>query len=81
MLKGTQAPLQASSIVRFRRSSEGGVAMRNATMIKPKPPELTLFEMLADPIVQDVMRRDGVTREQVIHLFENLTARRRRRAA
>ncbi|MFT3672890.1 hypothetical protein [Aestuariivirga sp.] len=50
-------------------------------MIKPKPPELTLFEMLADPIVQDVMRRDGVTREQVIHLFENLAARRRRRAA
>ncbi len=76
-----QARLQASSIVVFFRNRDGDPAMRNTTMIKPKPAELTLFEMLADPIVQDVMRRDGVTREQVIHLFESLAARRQRRAA
>ena len=34
--------------------------------------ELTLQEMLNDPIVQDVMRRDGVKRWQVEQLFENL---------
>ena len=34
--------------------------------------ELTLQEMLNDPIVQDVMRRDGVNRSQVEQLFENL---------
>jgi hypothetical protein len=34
--------------------------------------ELTLHEMLDDPIVQDVMRRDGVKRWQVEQLFENL---------
>jgi len=34
--------------------------------------ELTLQEMLNDPIVQDVMRRDGVKRGQVEQLFENL---------
>lgn len=34
--------------------------------------ELTLRDMLNDPIVQDVMRRDGVQRWQVEQLFENL---------
>jgi hypothetical protein len=34
--------------------------------------ELTLQEMLNDPIVQDVMRRDGVQRWQVEQLFESL---------
>ena len=34
--------------------------------------ELTLQEMLNDPIVQDVMRRDGVKRWQVEQIFENL---------
>jgi len=34
--------------------------------------ELTLRDMLDDPIVQDVMRRDGVQRWQVEQLFESL---------
>ena len=34
--------------------------------------ELTLQEMLNDPIVQDVMRRDGVKRWQVEQLLESL---------
>lgn len=34
--------------------------------------ELTLREMLDDPIVQDVMRRDGVVRWQVEQLFQSL---------
>ena len=34
--------------------------------------ELTLREMLDDPIVQDVMRRDGVQRWQIENLFETL---------
>jgi hypothetical protein len=34
--------------------------------------ELTLREMLDDPIVQDVMARDGVRRWQVEQLFQNL---------
>ena len=33
-------------------------------------PELTLPEMLADPIVQMVMARDGVRKEDVESLFE-----------
>ena len=40
----------------------------------PPPPlvdrELTLQEMLADPIVIRLMARDGVTRSEVIALFE-----------
>lgn len=34
--------------------------------------ELTLREMLDDPIVHDVMRRDGVARWEVERLFESL---------
>ena len=81
MHNSAQLQHQPSSIVPFAQTGDSRVTMRNLTMIKTKPAELTLLEMLADPIVQDVMRRDGVTREQVIHLFENLAARRRRRAA
>lgn len=40
--------------------------------------ELTLEEMLADPIVQLVMRRDGITAEDVRAVVEE--ARRRWRA-
>lgn len=40
---------------------------------RPNPPlvdrELTLFEMLDDPIVIRVMRRDGVQRAQIMTLF------------
>ena len=40
---------------------------------RPIPPlvdrELTLFEMLDDPIVIRVMRRDGVARPEVMKLF------------
>jgi hypothetical protein len=40
---------------------------------RPKPPlvdrELTLFDMLDDPIVIRVMRRDGVARREVLNLF------------
>lgn len=32
--------------------------------------ELSLHEMLADPIVQTIMARDGVTRQQVEGLIE-----------
>lgn len=32
--------------------------------------ELSLHEMLADPIVQTVMKRDGVTRQQIERLIE-----------
>jgi len=32
--------------------------------------ELTLCEMLDDPIVITVMRRDGVTRAQILRLFD-----------
>jgi|GEM_PF-1994936 len=32
--------------------------------------ELSLHEMLADPIVQTVMKRDGVTRHQIEGLIE-----------
>lgn len=42
--------------------------------------ELTLREMLSDPIVQDVMRRDGVRRWQVEQLFENLRPAKERAA-
>ena len=42
--------------------------------------ELTLRDMLNDPIVQDVMRRDGVQRWQVEQLFENLRPAIRRAA-
>jgi hypothetical protein len=31
--------------------------------------ELTLAEMLRDPIVQDLMRSDGVSRSEVRHIF------------
>jgi hypothetical protein len=45
-----------------------------------KPPlvdrELTLCEMLADPIVITLMRRDGVAREEILCLFHDLTRRR-----
>ncbi len=49
-------------------------ATPNETIRKPaKPPlvdrELTLFEMLDDPIVIRVMRRDGVQRAQIMTLF------------
>jgi hypothetical protein len=41
--------------------------------LRPKPPlvdrELTLFDMLDDPIVVRVMRRDGVARREVLNLF------------
>jgi hypothetical protein len=40
--------------------------------------ELTLREMLDDPIVQDVMRRDDVRRWQVEQLFEALRPEYRR---
>ena len=40
---------------------------------RPTPPlvdrELTLFDMLDDPIVIRVMRRDGVARREVLNLF------------
>ena len=39
---------------------------------RPEPPkerELTLCEMLDDPIVAHVMRRDGVARSDVTRLF------------
>ena len=42
--------------------------------------ELTLREMLDDPIVQDVMRRDGVQRGQIERLFETLQPEQRRAA-
>ena len=42
--------------------------------------ELTLREMLDDPIVQDVMRRDGVLRGQIEQLFETLRPEQRRAA-
>jgi len=42
--------------------------------------ELSLREMLDDPIVQDVMRRDGVKRWQVENLFETLRPAIRRAA-
>jgi hypothetical protein len=42
--------------------------------------ELTLRDMLDDPIVQDVMRRDGVKRWQVEQLFESLRPQMRRAA-
>ncbi|HEY5363400.1 MAG TPA: hypothetical protein VIJ49_04310 [Aestuariivirga sp.] len=42
--------------------------------------ELTLREMLDDPIVQDVMRRDGVQRWQIENLFETLRPTMRRAA-
>ena len=47
---------------------------------RPEPPserELTLYEMLDDPIVVRVMRRDGVARSDVTRLF---AARQRGRA-
>jgi len=34
--------------------------------------ELTLFDMLDDPIVINVMRRDGVARGEVLKLFAAL---------
>jgi hypothetical protein len=41
--------------------------------LRPKLPlvdrELTLFDMLDDPIVIRVMRRDGVARREVLNLF------------
>jgi hypothetical protein len=41
--------------------------------LRPTPPlvdrELTLFDMLDDPIVIRVMRRDGVARREVLNLF------------
>ena len=41
--------------------------------LRPRPPlvdrELTLFDMLDDPIVIRVMRRDGVARREVLNLF------------
>jgi hypothetical protein len=41
--------------------------------LRPKPPlvdrELTLFDMLDDPIVIRVMLRDGVARREVLNLF------------
>lgn len=43
--------------------------------------EPTLAEILADPIIQDVMRRDGVRREQIIALFNSLWLQRQGRAA
>jgi hypothetical protein len=40
---------------------------------RPTPPlvdrELTLLDMLDDPIVVRVMRRDGVARREVLNLF------------
>jgi hypothetical protein len=45
-----------------------------------KPPlvdrELTLCEMLADPIVITLMRRDGVAPQEILNLFVDLTRRR-----
>ena len=41
---------------------------------RPSPPlvdrELTLIEMLDDPIVLRLMRRDGVRRPEILELFE-----------
>ena len=41
--------------------------------LRSKPPlvdrELTLFDMLDDPIVVRIMRRDGVARREMLNLF------------
>jgi hypothetical protein len=42
--------------------------------------ELTLREMLDDPIVHDVMRRDGVSRRDVEQLIESMRPTLRRAA-
>lgn len=81
MDKGAQVKLQASSIVLTLGSVTLHPVMKNASRSIRPMAEPSLHEMLTDPIVQDVMRRDGVTREQILHLFEQLSAQRRRRAA
>ncbi len=50
-------------------------------MSKEKFKEPTLQELLAEPIIQEVMTRDGVRREHIVTLFENLRYLRKARAA
>ncbi len=39
--------------------------------------QLTLDELLADPVIRLVMRRDGVSEEDVRHLMAQVAGRRR----
>jgi hypothetical protein len=74
---------QASSIVepRMKYNIKFSEHRVRSTMNKFNFREPTLFELLAEPIVQDVMRRDGVRRESVVTLFEALRARHRKISA
>jgi hypothetical protein len=73
-----EAASQNSSLVDHMKANEyAGQLMKVTTMhmFRKRPlvdRELTLREMLDDPIVQDVMRRDGVERRHVEQLFETL---------
>ena len=61
-----------------------------STFLRPSSPnhraplvdrELTLYEMLADTIVIRLMKRDGVTRAEVVQLFTAPARKRLCRAA
>ena len=49
--------------------------MNHISVHAPLDRELSLPEMLADPIVQTVMARDGVTKQDVEALIETVRAR------
>jgi hypothetical protein len=81
-IKSHPSPQPSSIVVLMQTAnSAASTAELDCTMNKYHFREPTLHELLAEPIIQDLMRRDGVRRDHVICLFEQLRNTSRRLAA
>jgi hypothetical protein len=52
-----------------------GSAAPGAALARPLPDEPTLDQLLAEPMVQQLMRRDGIDDATIRHLLQETAAR------